>query len=273
MRLKIILGLGSIAVMLLLSSIISVLEYRRMSNYVQDLISANIKCINVAQKIAKMCEEHNLAVLAAIGEEGATWVPEPDFDEELFLAQCDSIGKTLDTEEATSLVDSVICSYNSYMEESSNMKEVIASSFIDSRDWFFVTLQPEYEQLRSDIDALSDAAYGLLQTNSLTFQQSFYRSIVPGMVAVGAGLLLVLLLMFYLLVYYVNPVYKMLNSMRNSGLMGTKYKCTFEGNDQLAELNEQIKDVVDENAELRRKVKNLKEDKEKLIETMQAVEE
>lgn len=273
MRLKVILGLGSIAIMLILSSIISVLEYKRMSNYVQDLISANVGCINVAQKIAKMCEEHNLAVLAAIGEEGATWVPEPDFDEKLFLAQCDSIGSTLATEEAASLVDSVICSYTSYMEESSNMRDVIASSFIDSRDWFFVTLQPEYEQLRSDIDALSDAAYGLLQTNSISFQRSLYRSILPGMVAVGAGIMLVLLLMFFLLVYYVNPVYKMLNAMKNSALMGTKYKCAFEGNDQMADLNEQIRDAVDENAELRRKVKNLREEKEKLIETVQAAEE
>ena len=36
METKLILGLGSIAAMLLLSSVISVLEFRRMSTYVSD---------------------------------------------------------------------------------------------------------------------------------------------------------------------------------------------------------------------------------------------
>ena len=45
---KVFLSLGSIAAILLLSSIISILEYRRMSSYVSDLIAANIKSISLS---------------------------------------------------------------------------------------------------------------------------------------------------------------------------------------------------------------------------------
>ena len=48
MKTKLILGLGSIAAMLLLSSVISVLEFRRMSTYVSDQVAANIRNINAA---------------------------------------------------------------------------------------------------------------------------------------------------------------------------------------------------------------------------------
>ena len=69
MKTKLALGLGAIAAMLLLSSIISVVEYGRMSNYVSDLIAANIRSINVAQKLLSKSDDYNLKILAAIGED------------------------------------------------------------------------------------------------------------------------------------------------------------------------------------------------------------
>ncbi len=273
MRLKITMGLGSIAVMLLISSIISVMEYSRMSNYVTDLITANIKCINVAQKLSKMCEEHNLKVLSAIGEEGQILINPPEIDEELFLAECDSLKSYLAANGVGGLADSIVCSFNAYLLACEDLEEVIASDFIDSRDWYFVTLQPEYDLLRGDIEDLSEAAYEMLTTNSQTFQDSFYRSIVPGFVTTGAGLLLVLLMIYFLLSYYVNPIYRMLKNIKACSMTGAKYKCTFDGNDQLSALNDQIGDVMEENVELRRRVRSLREDKETLIEAVQGVEE
>ena len=47
---KLFYSLGSLAMILLLSSVISILEYRRMSDYVSELIASNIKSINLSQK-------------------------------------------------------------------------------------------------------------------------------------------------------------------------------------------------------------------------------
>ena len=51
LRMKMILSLSAIAVVLLLSSIISMLEYRRMSNYVSTLIAEDIRNIHIAQEL------------------------------------------------------------------------------------------------------------------------------------------------------------------------------------------------------------------------------
>ena len=51
LKMKMTLSLSAIAVVLLLSSIISVLEYRRMSNYVSSLIAGNIQNIHVTQRL------------------------------------------------------------------------------------------------------------------------------------------------------------------------------------------------------------------------------
>ncbi len=271
MRGKITLSLLAIAVVLLLASTISVLEYRRMSNYVTDRISSNIRCINVSEKLSKMCEDHNLRVLNAIGEDGLTMDLMPELDEDLFMAECDSISLTLG--DASALIDSVKASYYAYIRSSDRLMAVIGSDFVNTRDWYFTGLEPKYDRLRDDISKVSEAAYGELQTNSETFQASFYRSIIPGMVASAVGLLLVLLLLFFLSSYYVNPVYRMLKNLKASILSGTKYRYTFEGNDQLAELNESITEVVEENVEMRRRVRALAEENESLKEAVSSTEE
>ena len=69
MRAKLILSLSSIAAILLLSSLISVMEYSSMSNYVSDLIADDISSINVANRLADMSNTYNLQILEVIGDE------------------------------------------------------------------------------------------------------------------------------------------------------------------------------------------------------------
>ena len=51
LRAKLTLSLSAIAIVLVISSIISLMEYRSMSSYVSGLIADNINSINVAQKL------------------------------------------------------------------------------------------------------------------------------------------------------------------------------------------------------------------------------
>lgn len=261
---KLTLGLGAIAVTLLLSSIISILEYRRMSNYLSDLIAANVKSINMSQKLTALTDEYNIRMLAAIGD--STNVSFPESEQRLFMDRCDSLMLSIGLKEAAHLADSVAYSYSAYMLASLELNRVIMSDFINSREWYFNRLQPQYKRLRFDMDRLNDVIYTDLKENSMTFQDGFYRSIIPGVVAVGAGLVLVLLLLFFIIVYYVNPLYKMLSGLDNYRSFGHRYNCTFEGNDQLASLNAGLTEIIEENMELKRRNKALRDARENELE-------
>ena len=76
MKMKLILSLSSISVVLLVSSFISIMEYSRMSNYVSELIAANIGSINAAQKLADAANSYNLGILAVIGDNSTKHLPE-----------------------------------------------------------------------------------------------------------------------------------------------------------------------------------------------------
>ena len=94
--------------------------------------------------------------------------------------------------------------------------------------------------------------------SSKTFERGFYRSIIPGIVAVAVGLLLVVMLLLFILAYYVNPLYKMLDALDGYRSYGKKYTYTFEGDDQLSRLNEGLSEVANDNLQLRKRLKDLK---------------
>ncbi len=268
MSLKLTLSLGAIAVILLLSSVISIMEYRRMSDYVSNLIASNINCINISQKLANASDRYNLQLLAIIGEN------DPDLmtgiDHKVFMAEYDSLKSTLDSREAIARADSVIYSYTAYMLTSLELKQVALNDFIDNREWYFNRLQPKYQRLKSDIEKLNDVIYRQLKENSETFQDGFYRSIIPGVVSVGAGLLLVLLLLIFILIYYIRPLKKMLSGIDDYQTAGRRYNCEFDGDDELLQLNTDIKEVLEENTELKKRLTRLREDREKFIESSSA---
>lgn len=256
LRGKLVIALTAIAAILLVSSIISILEYKRMSSYVSSLIADNINNINVAQRMAESANDYNLDILAVVGDDKLNKLP--DFNREEFLARCDSLRGTLSAMSLQPLADSVVYSYSAYMLTSLELPDVLLSDFIDSRTWYFDRLQPRYNRLRDDIDAMSSAIYNDLKRNSTTFDRGFYSSIIPGLVAVGVGLLLVLMLLFFMMVYYVKPLYKMLANLNNYRSYNKKYTYTFEGDDQLVELNEGITEITGENQQLRKRISILR---------------
>ena len=255
LRAKLTLSLSAIAVILVISSIISLMEYNRMRTYVSGLIADNINSINVAQTLSEVTDRYNLDILSVIGDESAML---PNFNQEEFVSHCDSLKKNLTSVSLRPLAHSVMYSYSAYMLTSLELENVLLSDFIDSRTWYFDRLQPKYNRLRGDIEALSNGMYNDLKKNSMTFERGFYRSFIPALVAVLAGLILIVLLLFFILTYYVNPVYKMLGALKDYRSYGKKYTYNFEGDDQLSELNRGISDMAAENQQLRKRLTALR---------------
>ncbi len=256
-RTKLGLSLSAIAAMLLVSSIISVMMYVRMSNYVTGLMKDNIQCINTARKLAVISSSDNLDILAVIGDDIAVDIP--DLRETEFLGHCDSLKLALKSQATIAHVDSTVQSFTRYSVTCQELANVLQSDFIDTRSWYFERLQPIYTDLRSDIDALNASIYDDLNRNAGTFERGFYRSVIPAIVAVGVGLLLIVMLFFFLNAYYVSPLYKMLTNLKNYRDMGKKYNVEFEGDDQLAELNTGITDVTSENQQLRKRLNAMRQ--------------
>ena len=264
MKKKLFFSLGSLAMILLLSSVISILEYRRMSDYVSDLIASNIKSINLSQKLAHITQEYNDQMLAVVVQNDISLMP--DFNLAYFNAQSDSLRGSFTSGKMLPKVDSVVMSFDAFMKTSLKFDEVFLADTVNTGEWFFGSLQPRYTKLRQDLTSLNEVIHEELRNNSADFDAGFYRSIIPGVVSVGAGLLLILLLLYFTMVYYVRPICRMSDGLDAYRLSSRRYLYEFDGDDQLANINAGLTEIIDENVELKRRVKNLRDEREKLME-------
>ena len=173
LRLKIVLALSAIAVVLLMSGLISFLEYRHMSNYVSKLLAGNVNNIHRTQEMVDAVDAYNLDILAVIGDDRLTHVPE--FDRAAFLSTCEALKGSLAEDNVKELADSVVYAYSAYMLASMELEEVYESSFINTRDWYFNRLQPIFGRLRTYLDHLSSEMYEDLEENTETFDISGLR--------------------------------------------------------------------------------------------------
>ena len=257
-RMKIILSILAIAVVLLMSSVISVLEYRHMTNYVSGMMAEDINDLRNSQRLVDAVDQYNLQILTVIGNGDLSTMPA--FDRDGFLALCDNLRESVGAE-AVLVADSVRYAYSAYMLASMELGEVIRDPEVSSQEWYFGRLQPLFGRLRGYLDRLSETIHSSLLYNAREFDSGIYRSFIPSAVALAVGILLLFLLMFFILAYYVEPLYKMLGSLQEYLGFRRRYTYTFEGNDQLADLNQAITDLAEENRDLRKRMAEIREKK------------
>jgi hypothetical protein len=187
----------------------------------------------------------------------------PEFEDLPFVSVADSLRTTFTSQNALPMLDSVVTAFNDFVKTSQKFDQVFLADTVDTGSWFFGTLQPRYNKFRSEMNILNEAIYNDLLSNSADFDAGFYRSIIPGVVSVGAGLLLIMLLLFFTLVNYVRPIYRMTEGINAYRSSGRRYNFVFDGDDQLAEINSGVTEIIEENVELKTRIKALRENLEK----------
>ena len=258
-RRKTVFSLGTLAVVLVLSGVISILEYRRMSEYVSGVVSANIKSITLSRQLSDITEEYNHQMLAVVVDEDPLKIPE--FDKEYFMSYSDTLKNSITSEATLPVVRKVDSSFVNFIETSQKFEEVFHADTVKTGDWFFETLQPSYNEFCHNMTALNTALHQELQDNAVSFDASFYRSIIPSVICVCAGLLLVILLMYFTLANYVNPIYRIAAGLNAYKSTGKRYGYIMDGDDHLCNINAGVTEIIEENIELKHRVKNLKEDR------------
>ena len=259
LRKKVYLSLGALAMMLLLSGVISILEYRRVSTYVSDLIASNINSIVLSQRLSDLTQEHNHRMLSVVVQNDISQMPE--FEDLPFTAVADSLRTTFTSQNALPMLDTVVTSFNDFVKTSQKFDMVFLADTVDTGTWFFGTLQPKYNALIQDLGKLNELIHEDLMANSENFDAGFYRSIIPGVVSVGAGLLLICLLLYFTLVNYVKPIYRISDGIDNYRQSARRHAYAMDGDDQLGNINDGVTELIEENLELKHRLKVLREER------------
>ena len=249
-RRKISLGFIIIGSILFLSSAIAVFEFSRMRKSVTWLMTANINSINTSRKLMELTEEYNFILLGRVIIDSSIKAEEILYDER-FDEYIASIRKNFTNDSERATADSLAHSYSRYLAVISNSRTVMQQDYQVRKEWYEKSLTPVYTDLRKykkDLGMLTQTA---LAQNSIELQEGYYRSIMPGIIAVGVGIVLVLLFHFFINSFVITPLLKISKGIKNYREFRKSYTVTLDNDDELDDMNGEVRSIIEENKKLK----------------------
>ena len=242
-----------IALMLLLSGGMAFFEFGRMSRYISEFISNSILSVDLTRNLLNTSERYHSDLFRQIGGDGLLAQPETIPDDE-FESVMDRLYTVLASEQERMIADSVRYAYSAYMQVSLEIETVWLLPQDDRTDWYFNRLQTVYAKLRNYLTRLSDASQSAITDSYNSLQDSYYRSIMPGVIASAASIVLIILFVYFLNHYVVHPMLRMSRGLSDYRRTGKTYNVTFDyGGDQIQAMNEDIKEIIDENKSFKKR--------------------
>ena len=246
---KISLGFVVIGTILLVSSAISIYEFIRMRNTVSNLINDNIAAINTSRLLLEVTDEYNFNLLEGLGDEGGSISIKPT-DDTRFIDYLSKVRDNFTTGQEREYADSVMYAYSTYIIIMNDAPSVWHGDYSGRRNWYFHKLHPVYMKLRGYLQSLTLTSQQALADNSKIMTESFYRSIMPGVVAVIVGIVLVFLFNYFINMYFVNPFLKMSGGIADYINRRKSYTLVIENDDELKDFNENVKELIETNKRL-----------------------
>ncbi|MBQ0024394.1 MAG: MCP four helix bundle domain-containing protein [Bacteroidales bacterium] len=253
---KVLYGCIVLGVVLFFSGMISIFEYSRMNDYVSELIGDNIKSINTARELLSVSEQYNVKLMNDLVLDNASDTIDTNlvFADDEVISSFAKVSRRFITDEERSAADSVIYAYSAYMQVAREADEVWKKGYAQREDWYFNRLQPVYLKFRGYMMNLTSVCQDALINNSQRLQEGFYRSIMPPFISMIIGIVMVILLNYYLNYYVINPILKINKGIKGARTLGSKYSVRIDSDDEIMELNETVRDMVDLNQSYKKKL-------------------
>ncbi|MDD5714148.1 MAG: MCP four helix bundle domain-containing protein [Bacteroidales bacterium] len=249
---KINLGFLVVGFVLFLASLVSIFEMGRIRRSVGDVITVNVDNINISSQLLEVTDQNIFALLSQIGiTPDSVLQLESIYDDERFDRYLQSTRSTFSTGEEKALTDSIMFAYAAYMQILNEAPALWQESgYLQRREWYSSRLYPTYSRLRKYVQDLISLEQRLLHDNTRLIQDGFYRSMMPGVIAVASSILLLFLLSYFIRIYLIQPIRQIRTGVKNTLLFKKKYQVKLPADDELADLNESVAKLCDEHNKL-----------------------
>jgi len=249
-RKKISLGFVVIGFILFFSSVIAVFEFNRMRNSVTVLMKANINSINTSRMLMELTDEYNFILLSRVIVDSTFSSAEVLYDDR-FDNYLYNIKSNFSSQTEIETADSLAFSYSQYLSVISKTRNIMAEDIETRKKWYKNELEPVYNKLRKYKKELGILTQTALAQNTNELQEGYYRSIMPGIIAVSAGIVLVLLFNYFINLYFISPILLISKGIKNYKEFRKSYNVQFDNDDEIQEMNCEVRSIIEENKKLK----------------------
>ncbi len=208
---KILLGFLVVICMLAAAGGMSIYEFIRISGLVQSLIKDNYKTIQAGKSMLEALERKDSGILLLLlGEfrQGSNIIHQADstFIDALKIAE----GNITEPGEDT-LLQSIRYQYEIYCKSIEKTPEADSSG---NFKYYQQVVHESFTRVKGSVNKLIDLNQEAMFAESSALEQQSRRALMPGIVAIVASLVFLLLLNFFISRFFVRPIVKLTDTIK-----------------------------------------------------------
>ena len=234
---KIRLGFTAIGILLFLSGIISSLELVRFNRTTHNLLERSQNCIERSKEMLDAVQEQNTALLLRITNRKLGVVYDPmlvksnrDFEQAL-----QSAGADFRDPSQLESIRTAACYYNSIVAQASDTTDIT---------WFTDVYKTSYYNLTHAIKEFIVQIQQRTIDYTAQLERNAYRASMVGIIALGGGILLLLVFYFMLNSYFLDPVLRITRALKGYVDSRLPFAVNVATQDEINTLRENIAALV-----------------------------
>ena len=240
---KILFSFLLLILMLLTAGIMSVIEFHRMGTSVHDVLNNNYQSVESAKTMLDAVEREDSGIL--------TWMLGNRNEGETIIAHSDSLMQTAikaakknSTEKGEDvIIEKIVEEYGKY--QAAIHKIATSDGNINTQKTIYADEAAKYLLLSKDaINALMTLNQDHIYQRSEQLIQNSQRAMTPGIVSIVAALLFALLLNFFILVYFIKPIKRIIAEMQAFYPEKNIIDCKIKSKDEIKKLESEINNLI-----------------------------
>jgi HAMP domain-containing protein len=241
LRLKILSGFLVLVLMLAIAGIWSIYQLTSIGTSVQNLLDDNYKSIKAAEMMVEALERQDSGILLLLlgkWEDGRKIVNSGD---DLFQKGYGIAENNITVPGEEGIIRKIGQQYETY--KNSWAKPIVGTDKGGELDWYFRTLHAEFLNAKSAVNELKQINEGTLYRTASGLKNKANRAVTPGIVAVISALVFTLIFTYFVNLYMVSPIKRMVHGIEEFLKGNREFTVTVETNDEISRLSEAIRSL------------------------------
>ena len=235
---KIFSGFMILAIMLMLSGILSIYEIYNIGTSVELMLEDNYKSINAAEEMVEALEREDSGILMLLMGKWAEGRQILHSGDSAFRINLNIAANNITIKGEAEYVKNLEDSYAAY--KSIWEQPIVGTVKEDNLDWYSGTVHKAFLKTKKDAEQLMRLNDATLYQTASALKNRTHRSIMPGIVSVVSAMLFVIIFYYFVRYYFVKPIIRM-NKAIGSYLNDKRpYKVIIETHDEISLLNESV---------------------------------
>ncbi|MBU1013760.1 MAG: hypothetical protein KKG99_12210 [Bacteroidetes bacterium] len=241
-KFKILSGFILIIMMLVIAGIVSIYEFSRLSKSVTALIDDNYKTIEASKTMLEALEREDSGILLLLSGHWKKGREILDSADSLFLAAFNIAKNNITETNEDKYIEQIDQSYLRFKERWE--PPIVGTAKENSIDWYFTDLHNYFLAAKNDVRALMILNQESMYQESTKLKEKARRAIMPGIVAIIASLVFLVMFNFFISRYYVKPIVDIIQSLKRHTSQTQSFEAGIVTKDEFKELEKEIQSLI-----------------------------